>query len=156
MVNETDQEGEGQPLEQLDSQFLSFCEMHVSSAKSIKGAMSNSLRVWRTSPPRPLSANPLRGLPVWETARLRPHEAAFTLGAMPLYEFHCQKCEKDSELLVRSNRERAACPKCGSTRLTRKLSVFASKAGSGASEPASCSGTPSSCCACGTGRPHRH
>ncbi|MGA2802368.1 MAG: zinc ribbon domain-containing protein [Verrucomicrobiota bacterium] len=52
---------------------------------------------------------------------------------MPIYEFHCRKCERDSEILVRSSHWKGtACPHCGSTRLTKKLSVFASaNAGNG-------------------------
>ena len=46
---------------------------------------------------------------------------------MPIYEFHCQKCGADSELLIRSRRwEGTPCPKCGSTKFCKKLSVFAS------------------------------
>jgi putative FmdB family regulatory protein len=76
---------------------------------------------------------------------------------MPIYEFHCQKCGTDSELLVRSSRwQGTPCPKCGSTKLAKKLSVFASGAGGESSEPASCSGHPGSCGMCGTGRPHSH
>jgi putative FmdB family regulatory protein len=47
---------------------------------------------------------------------------------MPLYEFVCNKCERDFELLVRSAHweGEAACPHCGSKRLSKKLSVFAS------------------------------
>ena len=51
---------------------------------------------------------------------------------MPIYEFSCEKCGKDSEVLVRSAKwEGTPCPHCGSTRLAKKLSVFASTAGSG-------------------------
>jgi len=79
------------------------------------------------------------------------------LSAMPIYEFHCGKCGKDSEVLVRSSQwEGTSCPKCGSKRLTKKLSVFASGGGEDSSEGASCTGTPSSCGLCGTGRPHSH
>ena len=75
---------------------------------------------------------------------------------MPIYEFHCAKCEKDSEVLVRSsNWEGTKCPHCGSTKLAKKFSVFASS-GSGDSEAPSCSGKPSSCGMCGTGKPHSH
>jgi len=75
---------------------------------------------------------------------------------MPIYEFHCEQCGKDSEILVRSTEwEGTPCPKCDSTKLTKKLSVFASSvAGSGA-EP-SCTGQPKSCGRCGTGKPHTH
>lgn len=48
---------------------------------------------------------------------------------MPLYEFVCSKCDHDFELLVRSAHweGEAACPRCGSNKLTKKLSVFASQ-----------------------------
>lgn len=67
---------------------------------------------------------------------------------MPIYEFHCEACEKDSEVLVRtSDWKGTKCPHCGSTRLDKKLSVFAS--GAPAPEPApSCSGNPNSCGRC--------
>jgi putative FmdB family regulatory protein len=74
---------------------------------------------------------------------------------MPIYEFHCSKCGKDSEVLVRSSKwEGTPCPHCGSKKLSKKLSVFAS---SGAAEEApSCSGNRRSCGLCGTGKPHSH
>jgi putative FmdB family regulatory protein len=50
---------------------------------------------------------------------------------MPIYEFHCGKCERDSEILVRStNWKDSACPHCGSKKLSKKFSTFAS-AGTG-------------------------
>ena len=76
---------------------------------------------------------------------------------MPIYEFHCAKCEKDSELLVRSSDWKGTqCPHCGSVELTKKLSVFASSVANGGGAEPSCSGTPHSCGMCGTGRPHSH
>jgi putative FmdB family regulatory protein len=49
--------------------------------------------------------------------------------AMPIYEFHCGKCERDSEILVRSlNWRGAKCPHCGSAKLDKKFSTFASAA----------------------------
>jgi len=82
---------------------------------------------------------------------------------MPIYEFHCGRCEKDSEILVRSSKwEGTQCPHCGSTRLTKKLSVFASStpSGSGGDAPA-CSmgmgmGGGGGCGGCCGGGPHRH
>jgi putative FmdB family regulatory protein len=51
---------------------------------------------------------------------------------MPIYEFHCEKCERDSEILVRSaDLKNTECPHCGSTKLSKKFSTFAS-ANSGA------------------------
>jgi putative FmdB family regulatory protein len=43
---------------------------------------------------------------------------------MPLYEYVCQECETQAELLVSSSRE-PECPACGSARLTKLLSVVA-------------------------------
>jgi putative FmdB family regulatory protein len=40
---------------------------------------------------------------------------------MPLYSFHCNTCDKDSELLVRSD-DVAACPVCGGLDLQRLMS----------------------------------
>ena len=54
---------------------------------------------------------------------------------MPIFEFHCGKCGADSEILVRSSKWAGTpCPKCGSKRLKKKLSVFASAGGGDASE----------------------
>lgn len=76
---------------------------------------------------------------------------------MPIYEFHCEKCGTDSELLIRSSRwEGTPCPKCGSKKLAKKLSVFASSTAGESSAADSCTGNPSSCGMCGTGRPHSH
>ncbi|NOS71107.1 MAG: zinc ribbon domain-containing protein [Verrucomicrobia bacterium] len=77
---------------------------------------------------------------------------------MPIYEFHCGKCEKDSEILVRSSHwEGTKCPHCGSSKLEKKFSTFAANnAGSGGETAPRCSGVPSSCGMCGTGKPHRH
>ena len=79
---------------------------------------------------------------------------------MPIYEFHCEGCGKDSEVLVRSTEwVGTPCPKCGSKRLSKKFSVFASTSNTGSqtgSAPPSCSGVPSSCGLCGTGKPHSH
>ncbi|MEI6083480.1 MAG: zinc ribbon domain-containing protein [Verrucomicrobiota bacterium] len=67
---------------------------------------------------------------------------------MPLFEFSCDKCEKEFELLVRSAKsEDAACPHCGSKKLQKKLSVFAS-----AGAPSS---KPTTSAACGM-KPRRH
>ena len=41
---------------------------------------------------------------------------------MPLYEFICQDCRQEQELLVRAE-EQVECQACGSQRLTKLLSV---------------------------------
>ena len=46
---------------------------------------------------------------------------------MPIYEFHCEKCGRDSEILVRSaDWKNSECPHCGSAKLSKKFSTFAS------------------------------
>ena len=79
---------------------------------------------------------------------------------MPIYEFHCEGCEKDSEILVRSsNWKGAKCPHCGSTKLEKKLSVFASASTGGNAAPACASpgsGGGGGCGGCCGGGPHRH
>ena len=77
---------------------------------------------------------------------------------MPIYEFHCDKCEQDSEILVRSSKWKGTkCPHCGSAKLSKKLSVFASSAASSAGAAPACDGKGGGgCgCCCGGGK-HRH
>ncbi|MBL9139859.1 MAG: zinc ribbon domain-containing protein [Verrucomicrobiales bacterium] len=80
--------------------------------------------------------------------------------AMPIYEFHCEDCGAESEILVRSSDWKGTpCPKCGSKHLEKKFSVFASSGGDGgspASAGADCSGNPRSCGRCCGGGPHHH
>jgi putative FmdB family regulatory protein len=55
---------------------------------------------------------------------------------MPIYEFHCEKCSADSEILVRSaDWKGTKCPHCGSEKISKKFSTFAA-AGGGESAPA--------------------
>ncbi|MGO8765362.1 MAG: FmdB family zinc ribbon protein [Limisphaerales bacterium] len=68
---------------------------------------------------------------------------------MPIYEFHCEKCGQDSELLVRSSDwKNSECPRCGSKKLSKKFSTFASATGGAApvSAGARSSGGGHSCC----------
>jgi len=44
---------------------------------------------------------------------------------MPIFEYGCQSCGKQFELLVRSDTQ-LSCPDCGGAKLNRKLSLFAS------------------------------
>jgi putative FmdB family regulatory protein len=75
---------------------------------------------------------------------------------MPIYEFHCEKCGKDNEILVRSsNWEGSRCPECGSTKLSKKLSVFASSTGGENSAPSCGMGAKSGGCGCRAGK-HNH
>lgn len=54
---------------------------------------------------------------------------------MPIYEYACQACGKEFETLVRGS-EKPACPGCESTRLDKKLSVFAAAGAQPDSAPA--------------------
>lgn len=61
------------------------------------------------------------------------------LADMPIYEFQCKACGKDSEVLVRSSDWKGTpCPKCGSTQLMKKLSVFAASVEAGGPAAAPC------------------
>lgn len=77
---------------------------------------------------------------------------------MPIYEFYCGSCRKESEILVRSSQwEGTACPHCGSKKLSKKLSVFASNSTGGSEGPAcAMGGKRGPGCGCCGGGPHRH
>jgi putative FmdB family regulatory protein len=71
---------------------------------------------------------------------------------MPIYEFHCGKCGRDSEVLVRSSNWRGTkCPLCGSSKLDKKFSTFAAAAGREGSPSPKFGGGGRHCCggACG-------
>jgi putative FmdB family regulatory protein len=74
---------------------------------------------------------------------------------MPIYEFHCDGCEQDSEILVRSSDWKGTkCPHCGSTKLEKKFSVFGASSAGGEPSPAKPRG--GGCGGCCGGGPHRH
>lgn len=54
---------------------------------------------------------------------------------MPLYEYHCQGCNHDVELLVRGS-EQPICSECGSDKLQRLLSVVAAPVAGGGTKSA--------------------
>jgi putative FmdB family regulatory protein len=66
---------------------------------------------------------------------------------MPIYEFHCEKCERDSEILVRSSDWKGtACPHCGSKKLSKKFSIFASASSGGGHNAPMCASGGGGCC----------
>jgi putative FmdB family regulatory protein len=72
---------------------------------------------------------------------------------MPIYEYTCQGCSSDFELLVRGQ-EQPECPDCGGHRLEKKLSVPAAHVSSGASLPVCAPPSPGGGCGlpqCGSG-----
>jgi putative FmdB family regulatory protein len=54
---------------------------------------------------------------------------------MPMYEYKCSECEHQFEELVSSGTVSVACPKCGSEKTQKLLSVFAASAGSASGAP---------------------
>jgi putative FmdB family regulatory protein len=73
---------------------------------------------------------------------------------MPIYEYTCDHCQSEFELLVRSS-ERPACPNCGGAKLAKQFSVPAAHS-SGKSALSVCeTPMPSGGCGlpqCGQGR----
>ena len=71
---------------------------------------------------------------------------------MPIYEYQCQKCRQQFEMLVFDLAAEIRCPDCGSKRVSKLPSLFAHKSDSGftpSSGGSSCSGcTSSSCSGC--------
>ena len=43
---------------------------------------------------------------------------------MPIFEFNCDSCDTEFEILVQSKGE-ISCPDCSSTNLTKRFSTFA-------------------------------
>lgn len=62
---------------------------------------------------------------------------------MPIYEYHCQKCNYKFEKLIRG-KERPACPKCQGQKLIKLFSTFAT-ASSAREETGSCENRTPSC-----------
>ncbi|MBE7504960.1 MAG: zinc ribbon domain-containing protein [Planctomycetia bacterium] len=67
---------------------------------------------------------------------------------MPIFEFHCEACDRDFEELVSSSGSARAvqCPQCGERKAMRKISVFAAQAGG---QPARSSAPAGGCGRCG-------
>jgi putative FmdB family regulatory protein len=75
---------------------------------------------------------------------------------MPIFEFHCQKCDKTFERLVFRTDEVVECPDCGEQGVNKLMSSCAAKVGhkftstSSKSAGGSCSGcSATSCSSCG-------
>jgi len=71
---------------------------------------------------------------------------------MPIFEYHCMKCDKDFEVLVFGDQE-VCCPFCKATKVKKFLSTFSHKSDSGftSSQGSSCGSCSSpSCSGCGS------
>lgn len=62
---------------------------------------------------------------------------------MPLFEYTCDACHNQFELLVRGN-EKLTCPKCGSDKLEKAWSVPAAHTGGKSSDLPICGPAPHS------------
>jgi putative FmdB family regulatory protein len=84
-------------------------------------------------------------LPGCGLAASRDHVQAVN---MPIFEFHCEACDRDFEELVSSSGSARAvqCPQCGERKAMRKISVFAAQAGG---QPARSSAPAGGCGRCG-------
>jgi putative FmdB family regulatory protein len=69
---------------------------------------------------------------------------------MPIYEYTCNKCGDDFELLLLDRDEKVKCPACGAAKVKKKMSVFAHKSDDGFT-PSSGSSSCSSCSTSGAG-----
>jgi len=67
---------------------------------------------------------------------------------MPIYEYHCNKCNEDFEKIIFSKSEEIACPKCNNKKVERLMSGFSHKSGDSFSSSIgpSCSGCSSTNC----------
>ena len=69
---------------------------------------------------------------------------------MPIYEYHCARCAKDFELLVRTE-TRVACPSCAGRDVEWRLSLPARPATAGRTADLSRLGPPAGGGCCGGG-----
>lgn len=76
---------------------------------------------------------------------------------MPIYEYHCDNCDRDFEYLVFGKKKPEGCTTCGSKKVNKLMSAcgFISKGSSGETVGASASGSScggcsaASCAGCG-------
>ena len=64
---------------------------------------------------------------------------------MPLYEFECETCNEMVEILLRSREEKATCPDCGGTKLTRLMSATAAPSTNAGKDSLPMAGNGESC-----------
>lgn len=50
---------------------------------------------------------------------------------MPLYEFKCEDCGEQNEILILGTQDDPACKSCGSTNMTKQISAHSSMSGPG-------------------------
>ena len=59
---------------------------------------------------------------------------------MPIYEYRCEACGEDFELFVRSlsQQTQPTCPRCGSQRVRKSMSLFGVGGVGGSTSAATC------------------
>ena len=69
---------------------------------------------------------------------------------MPIYEYHCNECEKNFEYLVLGSREPEKCDSCNSNKIDRIMSAcgFISKSSGANGTTTKTSASSSSCTGC--------
>ncbi|MCK4601009.1 MAG: zinc ribbon domain-containing protein [Phycisphaerae bacterium] len=67
---------------------------------------------------------------------------------MPIYEYICQGCLREFELLVSAGTTATSCPHCGCRKLTRKFSTFPAHSDSSPSAGEGLEATPACGAAC--------
>lgn len=69
---------------------------------------------------------------------------------MPIFEYHCNECDKDFEILIIGDEE-VSCPECEGRNLRRLVSTFSHKSqGELPKSSSSCSAcSATSCATCG-------
>jgi len=75
---------------------------------------------------------------------------------MPIYEYHCDDCDKDFDTLLAHGESASGCRHCGGENIKRKFSCFSTRTDSytatdvSATSSSGCAGcTASSCATCG-------
>ena len=73
---------------------------------------------------------------------------------MPIYEYTCQSCQSEFELLIGPSSGKPGCPDCGSKKVQKKFSTFAAHQPSASMSACSEGGCPGSsgAPACGGGK----
>jgi len=69
---------------------------------------------------------------------------------MPIFEFHCEQCDHEFEVLTRSGQD-PECPECHSTELRKKWSTFAAQGAEAKPSGGGHAHGPGCGCCCGGG-----
>jgi len=67
---------------------------------------------------------------------------------MPIYEYHCKKCDQVFEYLVFGSDEPTACPSCKGKKVSRMMSACGFKSKGSGGETVRSSASSSSCGSC--------